>query len=411
MVTKEIRNVLSAFLILLLIIGSSKMIAGFQGANATPDTGAPTQAVPMSQDELKGLVAPIALYPDNLVAEVLAAATFPDQVAIADYWLQQHKNLTGSALVQAVDKQSWDASVKGLTQFPSVLNNMAKSLSWTSQLGEAYHNQKSEVMSAIQTLRAQAKAAGNLKSTSQMTVVQKTPQTIVIEPSNPDVVYVPQYNPAVIYGYPYVTPGYSAGDVAAASAISFGAGVALGAWAGGGWGWNSWGCNWGGGSVTYNRNNFYGNAAWHGGYAGGYHPYGFDGGYHPYGGYHPGETNAFNRNEFNRNVSGNTVNVNKAGVQNFNKSTMQNFSANRSSNAFGGNHFSDANSWAHHDNWGGRSTAFSGLGSHAGGFGGWSSRADSARGWGSMRAGGFGGFHGFGGFGGFHGGGFHGRRR
>src|SRR5262249_56227793 len=124
--------------------------------------GEPTKGARMSESELKALVAPIALYPDNLVALVLAAATFPDQVAIADYWLQQHKNLTGNALVQAVDKQSWDASVKGLMHFPSVLDNMSKSLSWTSQLGEAYHNQKSEVMTAIQTLRAQAKAAGNL---------------------------------------------------------------------------------------------------------------------------------------------------------------------------------------------------------------------------------------------------------
>jgi len=408
MVTKEITNALSIVLSLALFVGPSTILAGFQGSEApVADAGAPTQAAPMSESELKALVAPIALYPDNLVALVLAAATFPDQVAIADYWLQQHKDLTGNALVQAVDKQSWDASVKGLMQFPSVLDNMAKSLSWTSQLGEAYHNQKSEVMAAIQTLRAQAKAAGNLKSTPQMTVEQQTPQTIVIQPANPDVVYVPQYNPAVIYGYPYVTPGYSAGDVAAASALSFGAGVALGAWAGGGWGWHSWGCDWGGGSVTYNHNAFYGNTAWHGGYAGGYHPYGFDGGYHPYGGYHAadgyhpyGDTHAFNRNEFNRNVSGNTVNINK-GVQNFSKGSLQNFSGSR----FGGDHFSDANSWAQHDNWAGKSTAFSGLGGHFGGFGGWSSRADSARGWGSMRAGGFGGFHGFGG------GGFHGRRR
>src|SRR5262245_30517241 len=275
MVAKELRNVLSVLLVLALLTGSSTIVSGFQNEQASKEAEAPTHAAPMSENEIKGLVAPIALYPDKLVAMVLAAATFPDQVAIADYWVQQHKNLTGGALVQAVDKQSWDASVKGLTQFPSVLNNMAKSLSWTSQLGEAYHNQKSEVMTAIQTLRGQAKAAGNLKSTSQMTVVQQTPQTIVIEPSNPDVVYVPQYNPAVIYGYPYATPGYSVGDVAAASTISFGAGVALGAWAGGGWGWHSWGCDWGGGSVTYNHNNFYGNAAWHGGYAGGYHPYGF----------------------------------------------------------------------------------------------------------------------------------------
>jgi hypothetical protein len=342
----------------------------------------------MSQSELKGLVAPIALYPDKLVAMVLAAATFPDQVAIAEYWLQQHNSLTGSALMQAVNTQSWDASVKALTQFPSVLANMAKSLSWTSQLGDAYHNQKGAVMTAIQALRGQAKAAGNLKSTPQITVEQPTPQTIVIEPANPQVVYVPQYNPAVIYGYPYVTPGYTAGEVVAASALSFGAGIAVGALMGGGccgWGWNAWGCDWHGGAVLYNHGAFYGNAAWHGGYYGGYHPYAHDGGYHPYG------DGDFNRNEFNRNVSGNTVNVNRSA-------------------SFSDNHFADANSWAQHDNWAGKSNAFSGLSSRSGGFGGWSSRADSARGWGSMRSSGFGGFHSFGGFhgggfGGFHGGG------
>ena len=224
------------------------------------------------------------------MAQILAAATFPDQVAIADYWLQQNQHLTGTSLMQAVNKQSWDSSVKALTEFPSVLDNLAKNLTWTSSLGEAYHNQPSEVMAAIQTLRAKAKAAGNLKSTPQITVVQQTPQTIVIQPANPQVVYVPEYNPAVIYGTPYVTPGYTAGDVAAAGVIGFGAGIALGALAGGGccgWGWNSWNCNWHGGAVVYNHNNFYGNTAWHGGY--------YNGGYHDGYGYH----NAYNRTTVN----------------------------------------------------------------------------------------------------------------
>jgi hypothetical protein len=264
MVRKHVTHGTAILVSLALIIASSQN----QSAAQTADTATPTQTAPMSQSELRALVAPIALYPDNLVAEVLAAATFPDQIAVANYWLQQNKTLTGNALVQAVDKQSWDASVRGLTAFPSVLDNMAKSLSWTSQLGEAYHNQKAEVMSAIQTLRAQAKASGNLKSTPQITVVQQAPQTIVIEPANPQVVYVPQYNPAVIYGYPYVTPGYTAGDVAVASALSFGAGVAVGAFMGGGWGWNAWGCDWHGGAVLYNHTAFYGNTAWHGGLRG-----------------------------------------------------------------------------------------------------------------------------------------------
>src|SRR5262245_13454366 len=224
MVRKEVTHVTAVLVSLAMVIASSQNPSVVLAA----DAATPTQAAPMSQNEIQALVAPIARYPDNLVALVLAAATFPDQVAIASYWLQQHKDLTGQALMQAVDGESWDASVKGLTQFPTVLNNMAESLSWTSQLGEAYHMQKSEVMAAVQTLRAQAKAAGNLKSTPQMTVMQQSPQTIVIQPANPQVVYVPQYNPAVIYGYPYVTPGYTAGDVALASALSFGSGVALG---------------------------------------------------------------------------------------------------------------------------------------------------------------------------------------
>ena len=202
--------------------------------------------------------------------------------------------------MQAVDKQSWDSSVKALTEFPTVLDNLAKNLTWTSSLGEAYHNQPSEVMAAIQTLRAKAKAAGNLKSTPQMTVVQQTPQTIVIEPANPQVVYVPEYNPTVIYGTPYYTPGYTAGDALAAGVIGFGAGVALGALAGGGccgWGWNSWNCDWNGGAVVYNHNNFYGNSAWHGGY--------YNGGYHDGYGYH----NAYNRTTVN-NFSGSANRIN-----------------------------------------------------------------------------------------------------
>ena len=183
--------------------------------------------------------------------------------------------------MQAVDKQTWDASVKALTEFPSVLDNLAKNLTWTSSLGEAYHDQQAEVMTAIQTLRAQAKTAGNLKSSSQITVVQQAPQTIVIQPANPQIVYVPQYNPAVIYGTPYVTPGYSAGDVAAAGIIGFGAGIAVGAMMSGGccgWGYSSWNCGWHGTAVVYHGGAYYGNSAWHGGYYnGGYHnSYGYN---------------------------------------------------------------------------------------------------------------------------------------
>ena len=414
MICQNIRKFLSVMLSFILVTASSQTLYGYQTATSPPpaDGGNPTDPAPQSAAELQALVAPIALYPDALVAQILTASTFPDQVAIANYWMQQNKNLTGSALMQAVNGQSWDASVKALTEFPSVLDNLAKNLTWTSSLGEAYHNQQSEVMTAIQTLRAQAKTAGNLKSSSQVTVVQQSPQVIVIQPANPQVVYVPEYNPAVIYGTPYVTPGYSAGDVAAAGIIGFGAGIAVGALMSGGccgWGYSSWNCGWHGTAVVYHGGAYYGNSAWHGGYYnGGYHNgYGYNNAYNHSGNNYNNaynKTNAQNKynnykgsgNTYNKNVSGNTVNVNKQSAQNF-----------------GASHPSASNSWAQHDSAAGKSSAFSGMSGHSGGFGGsggWSSRAESSRGWGSMKSSGFSGgrFGGGGdarGGGGFRGGG------
>jgi len=266
------KQLLSTTLSVLLVIPAVPgEAAGQQSAAPTGSTGYSGQGAPLSADELQRLVAPIALYPDALVAQILGAATFPDQVTAANDWLQQNKSLTGTALMQAVDKQQWDPSVKALTQFPSVLDNLAKNLSWTSSLGEAYHNQAADVMSAVQALRAKAQAAGNLKSGSQITVVQQSPQTIVIQPTNPQVVYVPQYNPTVVYGAPVTTPGYSTADVVATSILAFGVGIAVGAAINNsccGWGYSYWNCNWHGGAVVYRSNVYYGNAAWHGGFYG-----------------------------------------------------------------------------------------------------------------------------------------------
>src|SRR5262249_28179255 len=164
------------------------------------------QGAPLSAGELQQLVAPIALYPDALVAQILGGAAFPDQISEANNWMMMNNNLKGSALMQAVNAQLWEPSIKALTQFPSVLDNMAKNLSWTSALGEAYSTQTADVMSAVQALRAKAYAAGNLKSGSQITVVQESPQVIVIQPANPQVVYVPQYNPSCVSRTPYDTP-------------------------------------------------------------------------------------------------------------------------------------------------------------------------------------------------------------
>jgi uncharacterized membrane protein YgcG len=411
MIAEKIRKSFVVLLSCVFAATSSQILYGFQDSGATSEasSGTPTEGAPMSAAELQSLVAPIALYPDALVAQILTASTFPDQVAIAEYWMTQNTSLTGSALMQAVNTQTWDASVKALTQFPSVLANLAHNLTWTSSLGEAFHNQQADVMAAVQALRAKAQAAGNLKSTPQVTVVQQSPQVIVIQPANPQVVYVPVYNPAVIYGTPYVTPYYSSADVAAAAVIGFGVGIAVGAMMSGGccsWGYSSWNCGWHGTAVVYHGGAYYGNTAWHGGYYnGGYHSsYGYNNDYN-HSNYNSGYDNKSyaqngnnyknSGNTYNKNVSGNTVNVN----------------SDRSSSS---------NSWAHGGGGGGSSDAFSGLSGHSGGFGGssgWSSRAESGRGWGSMGASGFGGGRfgggggGFGGGGGrFGGGGFGGRR-
>ncbi len=275
-------QLLSTALSFLLVMNVGPSEAEGQQSAPTGSTGYSEQAAPLSANDLQQLAAPIALYPDALVAQVLGAATFPDQVVQANSWIHQNKNLTGTALMQAVDKEPWDPSVKALTQFPSVLDNLAKNLTWTSSLGDAFSMQPADVMSAIQALRAQAKAAGNLKSGSQITVVQQSPQTIVIQPTNPQVVYVPQYNPTVVYGTPVATAGYSSSDMAATGLLMFGIGIAVGAAINNnsccGWGYSYWNCNWHGGTVVYNRNVYYGNNAWRGGYYGStataYGPYG-----------------------------------------------------------------------------------------------------------------------------------------
>ena len=279
-----------------------------EGSAAPTQSGPPTPA-PLLADQLNSLVAPIALYPDALVAQVLAAAANPDQVAYADDWLAQNRNLTGQALAQAVDQQSWDPSVKALTQFPSVLDNLAHNLSWTSSLGQAFADQQADVMAAVQAMRAKAQAAGTLQSNSQITVTQSAPSTIVIQPVNPQVIYVPQYNPTVVYGAPIVVPYYVPPPLPVASVgIYFGAPITIGAWFGGGgwgggfgWGWNAWGLHWGccggGGSTTiiYNHNTYINNHTWNNRNYNGYHTWANNSGYHPgtdtqfgpHGDYHP----------------------------------------------------------------------------------------------------------------------------
>jgi len=228
-------------------------------AQAPPDQAQAPPYTTQTPDQLQRLVAPIALYPDSLVAQVLAASTFPEQVVEADRWVQAHPDLKGDALGQAVDQQPWDPSVKALAAFPSVLGNMDKNLSWTSSLGDAYYNQQSDVMDAVQFMRQKAEQAGNLKTTPQQNV-QNQGSTIEIVPANPDVVYVPAYDPWQIYGYPIVGwPGWYPypGIWYDGPYLSFGLGFGIGFFGGYGWGWGGWGFDWHNRYALYNHGRYY----------------------------------------------------------------------------------------------------------------------------------------------------------
>jgi len=253
---KLLKQSLAFILCASLVLTTAPYGLAYQADQST--TPAPVQDAQQTAEQLQQLVAPIALYPDALVAQILAAATYPDQVVEADRWMQQHSNLQGEQLGQEVDKQPWDPSVKALVEFPSVLANMDKNLSWTSSLGDAYVNQQQEVMNAVQVMRERAQTAGNLNSTSQETVTQQG-ETIVIEPADPQIVYVPEYDPWVVYGPPVVIwPGWYSypGLFLPGPGIAFGLGFRVGFYGGFGWGWHHWRSDWDRRAVIYNHNTY-----------------------------------------------------------------------------------------------------------------------------------------------------------
>jgi hypothetical protein len=235
-------------------------------AQATPPPMGPNQRqyTTLPPDQLNKLVAPIALYPDALVAQILAASAYPTQIVVADRMARENPGLKGQDLAEEVDRQDWDPSVKSLVEFPTVLANLDRDLSWTSELGEAYHNQPDDVMHAIQDMRHKAYDAGNLRSTPQERVYEQGPN-VDIQPADPDVVYVPAYNPAYVYGYPVgLWPGFYPwwGVGFGGPYISFGFGFPISPFFGFGWGWRGWGIGWG----------------FHGGVFFGGHPWAFRGG-------------------------------------------------------------------------------------------------------------------------------------
>jgi hypothetical protein len=253
------RILVSLLPLALLVVAWPRNLSAGQDAQDPVQAAQGQQYPQQTPEQLQQLVAPIALYPDSLVAQILAASTFPEQVVEADQWVQAHPDLKGDALAQAVDQQPWDPSVKALTAFPSVLGNMDKNLSWTSSVGDAYYNQEQDVMDAVQAMRQRAQAARNLQTTEQQTVTSED-STITIEPANPEVVYVPEYDPWVVYGGPieawpgwYEYPGIWYGGLYP----SYGVGFGIGSYGGYGWGWRHWGSDWHHRSITYNHDRYY----------------------------------------------------------------------------------------------------------------------------------------------------------
>ncbi|HEU5258204.1 MAG TPA: DUF3300 domain-containing protein [Vicinamibacterales bacterium] len=260
-------RVLVAVLCAVAIVPGDAFAVVLSAQTQTPTQTSATgdQAPRIPSDQLDSLVAPIALYPDPLLAQTLAASTYPLELMQLQQWLTRNTGLKDKALADAVAKQPWDPSVQAMAPLPDVVKRLTDDIQWTTDLGNAFLAQQSDVMDAIQRMRQKAQGTGALKSTPQQTVqteVVENKHVIVIEQADPQVVYVPSYNPVAVYGpavYPYPPIYYpSWSGYAATAAISWGVGVAMGAAWGGGWGWNT---GWGHNDINVNNfNNFNRNA-------------------------------------------------------------------------------------------------------------------------------------------------------
>jgi hypothetical protein len=258
------RRVATALSVIVLLNGPGLVPAQAQDTPHTSATAHDAQTFDLQQ--LDALLAPIALYPDDLVTQILMASTFPLEIVDAARWAADpsNKTLTGPALETALEAKSWDPSVKSIVALPQILSQMNNALDWMQQVGYAFSTQQKDVLDSVQRLRTQAQAEGNLTSTAQQTViVQPQPsglQTIIIQPAQPGLVYVPAYSPTVVYGvWPYPSyppvilpppPGAVVGTAVVAG-LAFGAGVAITA---GLWGWAQ--PNWNRGNVNVNVNHY-----------------------------------------------------------------------------------------------------------------------------------------------------------
>src|SRR5882762_7410641 len=254
----RIRGVVAVVCGLSLVSGDS--LANVASPQSAQVSSPQSQAPLIPPDQLDSLVAPIALYPDPLLAQTLAASTYPLELIQLQQWLAKIPGLKDKALADTVAKQTWDPSIEAMVALPDVVKRVADDIQWTTDLGNAFLAQQSGVMDAVQRMRKKAQDTGNLKSGEQQKVETKVIENksvIVVEQANPQVIYVPSYDPYAVYGppiYPYPPIYYPpAGYYAAGMAISFGVGLAMGAAWGGGWGW---GCGWGGNNnININNNN------------------------------------------------------------------------------------------------------------------------------------------------------------
>lgn len=251
---KHARRMARNFLAILCVVLTVPFSLPVQGQNTSQNTAAKIPA-----DQLDALVAPIALYPDPLLAQTLAASTYPLEIVQLQQWLERNPNLKDKELADAAAQQPWDPTVQAMAGLPDVVNRLANDIQWTTDLGNAFLAQQSDVMDAVQRMRKKAEDKGNLKSSKEVRVETKvieSKEVIIVEQANPEVIYVPSYNPVVVYGPPvYAYPPIyypPVGYYAAGMAISWGVGFAMGAFWGGGWGW---GCGWGRGDIDINVNN------------------------------------------------------------------------------------------------------------------------------------------------------------
>jgi hypothetical protein len=406
--TRPFRKLLALVCVALLAHGEIALLAQEAPQGTPAEPAAEPAAAKLSPDQLDSLVAPIALYPDPLLAQTLAAATYPLELVQLQQWLAKNKDLKDKALADAVAKQPWDPAIQSMAAVPELVKRLADDIQWTTQLGDAFLDQESDVMDAVQRMRKKAEEKGALKSNEQQKVETKVVEektVIVVQPTNPEVIYVPSYNPTVVYPppvYPY-PPVYYPPYYAGAALVSFGVGMAMGAAI---WGGSCCGCGWGGGTnnININTNNNFnrntnvnrgGNNNWqHNSQHRGGAPYSNKATANKYGGSARGQGSGTRQASAGSRGGGAGA---SASTRSAGGAANRGGGASASTRSSGGSGASSRSSSGASARSGGSSSRSSGGFSSSGGYSGSSARASSSRGSSSMSRGGGGGSRGGGG--------------